>query len=671
MKLSERFKGAYQVFVQKGNLSNSVSGQVVRNLTDKSGFAPQQQLKGITYKAIDKIGSSLSTYDPIVKKPNGDVYINHPIYNLFNNPNPIQKNPSDFIHLFAMLFEIYGETFWYLARGENSQKIKEVYLLNPAQMELVFEDGELIGYVMHKNDGTQVPFNVTEILHDKRPNPFNEFRGMSVMEKASTYIDTEITTATFTLNYMKNNASPSGIVSLPDMDRETFKQFAQQWREGYEGPENAGKTAFIRGGQADFRAVGATLKDVDQEITRKMAKNDVLMMLEVPKEMLGMTDGGALGRNTVEAFSYVFNKEKIEPLMRRLDRIYETICFMDISRGEHANVTHISPVPEDKQYEHLVHKDLVNIAITVNEVREELGYAPIDGGDDLLSTTGTVAPMQPKDSSKSKTTVITLKKELTKNQVLKKLNSDQEDFRANLVENNLIYEKQLKKKISKFATKQEALVIENINAKSKSFADWLFNVKEQSIVLAAELSPVIIDLIEAQAIDVANFITGELLTITPEFRKVVDASIGQISGVYNADTITALEKTLTQGQADGESLARLKKRVEQVYSDAKGYRAERIARTESLRNSNLTAEQVYKQNGYSEVEWFINPGACEFCKTYAGRTKSIGSTFTQLGDVITAESGSTMRIEYSDIGTPPLHPNCTCSLVPSGKPAGA
>jgi hypothetical protein len=79
---------------------------------------------------------------------------------------------------------------------------------------------------------------------------------------------------------------------------------------------------------------------------------------------------------------------------------------------------------------------------------------------------------------------------------------------------------------------------------------------------------------------------------------------------------------------------------------------------------------VYKQNGYATVEWFVNPGACEFCRTYAGRTKTIGTNFTGIGDVITGESGGTMRIEYADIDTPPLHPNCTCSLVPGDRSAG-
>jgi hypothetical protein len=147
-------------------------------------------------------------------------------------------------------------------------------------------------------------------------------------------------------------------------------------------------------------------------------------------------------------------------------------------------------------------------------------------------------------------------------------------------------------------------------------------------------------------------------------RELAESHIKQVSGVYNADTIKALEATLAEGQMAGESLVKLKKRVESVYSDAKGYRAERIARTESLRTANATAEAVYKANGFETVEWFINPGACEFCRTFAGKQKTIGTKFNNIGDVITGDEGGQLSLNHDDITTPPLHPNCTCSLVP-------
>jgi len=648
MQITKRISNAFKSLTSPV-LRNSI-GTVMRNYAGEQQFRPEQQLRGITYKAIDKIGQSLSVYEPLVIKKNGDALENHPLYNLFYQPNKRQRG-SDFIYLVGMLYEIYGESFWYLAKGEMTNKVKEIYLLNPAQMELKVVEGELVGYILHKSDGTQVPLMTDEVIHDKRPNPFNEWRGISVMERASVYIDTEITTASFTLNYMRNNASPSGIVSLPDMDRDTFKQFAAQWREGYEGPQNAGKTAFIRGGEASFKAVGATLKDVDQKITRDMAKDDVLMMLDVPKGLLGASGEKGLGRNEIEPLEYIFAKYKLEPMMTRLDAIFTRLLEMMPKNQQQGYISHESPVPEDKKFMLETHEKGVDKWITRNEARQQMGLPPIAGGD--------VLPMlvnQPQTPASSKRVV--LKKAEAKK------TTDPEEFRQASVNLSEKYAKQVKREMTKFAEQQEAQVIERINATSKTYEEWLFSVKEDSEKLALLLAPIILALMREQGEGVAHFITGELLVIPPEVERAVQAHILEISGVYNADTIKALEKTLSEGQAAGESLAKLKKRVETEYSAAKGYRAERIARTESLKASSQAAELAYKQSGYSKVRWFTNPGACEFCKTYEGRTKEIGGTYNKVGDVVVGAEGNQMRLDYDDIQYPPLHPNCTCSLVP-------
>lgn len=642
--------------------SSRNTGLVTRNYQEPATFQPTRQVTGITYKAIDKTGSSLSVYEPIVQKKvegKSEAVVNHPLYNLFNNPNPLVNSASDFIHLYGMLYEIYGETFWYKVKGEQTNKLKEVYLLDPFKMELKFSGGELIGYVLHKNNGTQVPFTLDEIYHDKRPNPFNEWRGMSVLERASTYVETEINVSNFTLSYIRNSGSPSGIVSLPDMEKEAFNQFTQTWREQYEGPQNAGKTGFIRGGEAKFQAVGSTLKDIDQKITKQMSVDDVLMMLETPRPLLGMTDDKGFGRGNLDALYYIYSREKIEPIMRRLDRIYENLC-KDLT-GETADVTHESPVPEDKEYMLSLSEKGVNVWMTVNEARQLQGLPPITGGDEIKEKSPTVQLSAKSDKPKIK---IVKKKKISKADEAKKINQEQEAFRSKLVDTNEIYMKKLKAQISKFASSQEERIISNINATSKAYEEWLFNIKEESEEMVAMLTPILIDLMEAQIEDTANFISGELITLSKETRSVVDARIHQISGLYNKNTIDKLEKTITEAQKNGESLAKIKKRVETVYSDAKGYRAERIARTESLRASNLSAEEVYKQNGYSKVSWFTNPGACEYCASFEGQTKSIGGNFAIAGDVITGIDGGKIGIDYDDIPTPPLHPNCTCSIIP-------
>lgn len=652
----DKFKN---LFVKKTTLHNSL-GAVTRNYAKAPVFDPHRQVTGITYKAIDKIGQSLSVYKPIVQKPNGEPYTNHPILNLYKKPNP-RVNGSFFTHLYAMLMEIYGETFWYLAKGELTNKPKEIYLLPPEQVELKFYNSELVGYVLHKNNGSQIPLLLEEVIHVKRPNPFNEWRGLSILEKAAVYIDTEIVTSSFTMNYIKNAASPSGIVSLPDMDRDAFNAFVSQWREGYEGPENAGKTGFIRGEQAKFQAVGSTLKDIDQEITRKMAKEDVLMMLDVPKPLLGATDDVGFGRGNLDVLKTIFAENKTEPMMLQLDNVWLEIGERLDKRSSFA-VTHTSPIPEDKSYKLDNYKAGANVWLTVNEIRAEQGMKPLPNGDELMLDN----KINQSESKKSEVNIkkISLKKKLTKSEIIKKKEQDRETYRKSLMETSDLYAKDVKKTIAEFASTQENAIIDKINATSKSFEEWLFNIKDESEALAFLISPILIDLMEAQFEEVANYITGELITVTPQIKKEIQVQILRVSGLYNEETLRTLEKTLTEGSINNESLTKLKKRVEQVYSDARGYRAERIAQTESLRATNKSAEIVFKENGFDRTQWFVNPNACEFCITMAGKTKEIGAKFVNIGEVITTANGDQMKIDYDDVYNPPLHPNCKCSIDP-------
>lgn len=645
MKITDKLKIAVKAFNQSPNLSTS-GATVLRNYAKQASFEPERQLKGITYKAIEKISIAISVYEPYVVKKDGNKLDNHPFYNLFDNPNE-RQNASDFLGLWSFYYEIYGETFIYLAKGENSNKVKEMYLLNPAQVELIVYEGELQGYKLHKNNGQQVPLIVDEIIHDKRPNPFNEWRGMSVMERASTYIDTEITTSVFTLNYMRNNASPSGIVTLPNMEKETFKQFAQQWREGYEGPENAGKTAFVRGEGVDFKAVGATLKDVDQEITRKMSKEDVLMMFDVPKGLLGVADSKGLGTNDIEPLEYIFAKYNTEPRMKRLDRIFKKVAMMTPQFNQELKIHHETPVPDDKRFKLEQNTAGVNVWLTVNEVREMQGLEPLAGYDEIKVK----EPIATITTGKQKK--VTLKKEQE---------PDPEQFRQQLEENSDIYAVKIEREIAKFVRKQEHNVISKIEASNKSFEDWLFTLKTESEAMAQAINPILIELIEEMGKDTVNWITGDKFTITQEMRATTSANILKVSGVFNEETLRALEATIAEGVGKNESLVKIKKRVEATYKDAKGYRAKRIAQTESMRTSNLTVEDVYRQNGFTGKEWFANPGACEFCEILAGESRSLGQSFSELGSTIQGKDGGVLEISYDTIAVPPVHPNCKCSI---------
>lgn len=73
------------------------------------------------------------------------------------------------------------------------------------------------------------------------------------------------------------------------------------------------------------------------------------------------------------------------------------------------------------------------------------------------------------------------------------------------------------------------------------------------------------------------------------------------------------------------------------------YRARMIARTETLRSSNMGRMYSYKINGVKRVQWMVGTRPCPICADYEGRI-----------------------FDIDDAPIPPLHPNCTCTIAVVG-----
>jgi len=136
---------------------------------------------------------------------------------------------------------------------------------------------------------------------------------------------------------------------------------------------------------------------------------------------------------------------------------------------------------------------------------------------------------------------------------------------------------------------------------------------------------------------------------------------------YNETTLRDLEKTLREGLSDGESLPELTDRVREIYEFSGKARAERVARTESFRVANSATKEAWKQSGVVRtLRWYtaVDERVCEFCDPLNGKIVEISENWFDKGDSLAGREGGKMDIDYSDVGNPPLHPDCRCYIRP-------
>ncbi len=132
----------------------------------------------------------------------------------------------------------------------------------------------------------------------------------------------------------------------------------------------------------------------------------------------------------------------------------------------------------------------------------------------------------------------------------------------------------------------------------------------------------------------------------------------------------ALREIVGDGLETGESINDLTKRVQNYFEkDGPGdravkWRAERIARTEASRSLNQGQVTAWKESGVTRMRWLIAPQPCQFCEAVSQKMQSIDVPFYNQGDSIAGTKGGTMKFDYDAVTSPPLHPNCRCTLLP-------
>jgi SPP1 gp7 family putative phage head morphogenesis protein len=144
-------------------------------------------------------------------------------------------------------------------------------------------------------------------------------------------------------------------------------------------------------------------------------------------------------------------------------------------------------------------------------------------------------------------------------------------------------------------------------------------------------------------------IEGSFDVSNPEVVKWIKKRCGTLIKGISDTTLDKLKITLTEGIEAGESIPKLASRISAVYEEAKGTRAEKIARTETIAASNQGALQAYKQSGVVEKKEFycaIDERTCDECISLHKEIIGLDDSFS------------------NGMDSPPIHPNCRCVVLP-------
>ena len=108
----------------------------------------------------------------------------------------------------------------------------------------------------------------------------------------------------------------------------------------------------------------------------------------------------------------------------------------------------------------------------------------------------------------------------------------------------------------------------------------------------------------------------------------------------NMTTMDAIRKALAEGFEAGESIQQLTKRIEGYFTENAKYKAEMVARTETIAANNEGVLHRFELEGIEKSEFYPSPSACDVC-------------LDLVGIYPTKESHNMI----------PVHPNCKCQWL--------
>ena len=630
------------------------------------------------------------------------------LIDILNAPNSYQTGNEIKYRISAHL-EQTGNAFLYLDGVKNeTDKPIALYVLNPKYVKIKIEEGRITNYEYKTREKTRI-YQSYEIIHFKNPDPDDDVYGIGTVQAIAQWIDADNYATEYNRSFFMNAARPDAILKSDNaVSVDQLKFLKKSFEELYAGVGNAHKVVALPKG-ADFQAINWNMKDMDFQNLQMIMRDKILAGFRVPKTILG-TSESETNRATAETAKYIFSERTLKP---KMTLIVTTLNEFLVPRyGENIYLDFTNPVPENEEQKRLNRStELGNAPYkSVNEVREEEGLPSIDGGDDVMipfSFTALGKPAQKAAKPKAKITgdgkpstrfaknakkrqniakevagkaaeemKEILKKaseviESVKHKHIGELKDDEfESVYKAFAMRVSPYEKKMREAIQKHNEIEKEKVLKNLAEALKSIKainpSDLIDSQVSVGILINLATPILMELFEKEGAAAADLI-GTGFTLDTNTRNALNAAIELMSNSYENTTLELLKSKLDQGISEGVGMDGLKDLVKEVYDFSDEVRAERVARTESFRVANGATKEAWKQSGVVKtIKWYTaaDERVCPFCGNLHGKIVDIDKNFFDKGDSVTGTDGSTMEVDYSDVGFPPLHPDCRCYTRP-------
>lgn len=646
------------------NIFNFVGDKAAPDIT---GDQFLRAYKGWVYACVSAIAEEVSTIKLVLENKQQDQWItidDHMILDLLANVNDFDTFSQLIISTESYL-QLEGNGFWYLPRGEVTDKPGEIWSLNPVRMTVVKSTETVVdGYIFRNEQGKEIPLTTDEIIHFRRFNPRSRFRGIGTVAAAALAIDVDDFSQQWNKNFYFNSAMPSAVLETKgEITKEQFERLKSEWSKKYTGLNKAHKLAILQGGLT-YKPVQMSQKDMDFLEQRKFSRDEILGIFRVPKTILGLTED--VNRASAETSDFVFAKRVIKPRMGFLtDMLNEFLIPMFGLEQNEWRFVFVDPVPDDRDAILKEKEVAFNKWRTINETRETEGRKPIANGDSIYLPIN----LFPIGDVEDKAVKVIKSKRVTKQErrrFIALVGARREFIHKEIARRTPQYRKIIRNILNDIADRireapeERDQVDETRSVKAKVIKGRFSNLMRLvtfthrgDLEALTDKNVEVLTNVVGESGQVANGVLGvdtPFNTTNPDTLKWINDNALSSAVLINATLKSNVRQIILEGVRGGFSNDEIAGFINDIERDIALTNAKRIARTEIVKAYAQGSIESYRQSGVViGKEWLT-----------AGDDRVDNDCFSNEADGVIPLNASFSTGEEA----PPEHPNCRCVIRP-------
>lgn len=606
---------------------------------------------------------------------------NASVLKLLGQPQPNMTGTMMQYHIRRDL-DMNGGTFWLKQRGQDglgdTGPVTGLKRLAPQRMAVISnEDDDLVGFVYVDRKGNRAPLTVEEVIYINLPDGERQWDRCAPGVTAGLPADIDNSAMKFNAELLAGDGGLPGYLIIEGL---TVPQF-NSWKSAWKAEENPGKTRFLQSngangkGGATYVRVAVSNQEMMYDKLRDYAQDDICRSLGYPGVLLN-PDGTTFANMDTARRTWIVGD--VYPFWIWVRDHFTMALQSEIASGQKIgfDLTEIEELADN--LDAIVERGVALVAahaMTINELRDELGLPPVAWGNDfpqapvLANQTGpgesddedpeTDPEKLPKPTDKP-IKVLDPAAVTLKSATAKAADEANQPF-AGFFSTVTTREDSAKAALQSFFIGQGEAIVKKLESRRgkairKALADWWDGEKWNE-----ELASVWLNQLGDTTDAVGKLALGtfapdsEFDKTSANITKYLDNRSLEISTLMNGTTSEDVRDVLAEIASEGGSIDDMVDAVREYFGYEDGgvlagnskasSRAATASRTEVIGAANFAALQGAKQsNVVSGKTWSAAPDAEADCAALNGTTVGLDESF-------------------GAVDAPPLHPNCRCTLT--------